>query len=107
MVIILQYTKEWINKVNRGGLFPLNNHQTFLLFTEIEKNTRTVLARHMNKKCTTHEDVIKNVEEIEEVQFHWTLISQSVEKKEDADWLLREIVKLYVTIRGFAMAASW
>ncbi len=30
-----------------------------------------------------------------------------MEKKEDADWLLREIVKLFVTIRGFAMAASW
>ncbi len=27
----LEYTKEWMSRVNRGGLFPLND-QTFLLF---------------------------------------------------------------------------
>ena len=35
-VDFLEYTKEWIGKVNRGGLFPLNN-QTFTLFVGIEK----------------------------------------------------------------------
>ncbi len=39
----LEYTKEWMSRVNRGGLFPLNN-QTFLLFSEIERTARTLLA---------------------------------------------------------------
>ncbi len=89
----LEYTKEWISKVDRGGLFPLNN-QTFLLSSEVEKTTRTLLAsRILNKRSITQDDVN---EKIEEVQFHWTLISHCIDKNEDAYWLLHELVKLYV-----------
>lgn len=103
----LEYTKEWISKVNRGGLFPLNN-QTFLLFSEVEKTTRTLLAsRILNKRSITQDDVIEKIEKNEEVQFHWTLISHCIDKNEDANWLLHELVKLYVTIRGFSMVAMW
>ena len=31
----LDYTREWLSKVNRKGLFPLND-ETFRLFIEIE-----------------------------------------------------------------------
>ena len=43
----------------------------------------------------------------EDVQFHWALINQDIDKPEDAEVLLIEIVKLWVTIRGFSLAASW
>ena len=102
----LQYTREWISKVNRGGLFPLND-QTFLQFTEIEKSTRTFLASHIVNRKSTLEDIIKKIEGNKDVQFHWTLILQSIHTKEEADWLLQEIVKLYMSIRGFSMAAMW
>lgn len=105
---VLEYTKEWMAKVNRGGLFPLNN-QAFTLFVEIEKQTRVLLTSHMLKK--TSEDlkdgVISKVVDSDGVQFHWTLLCQCIEKEEDVVWLLAEIVKLYVTIRGFSIAAMW
>ena len=41
---ILEYTKEWVEKVNRGGLFPLNN--TFLFFVSIERRVRNNLSRN-------------------------------------------------------------
>ena len=106
----LDYTEEWLSKVNRGGLFPLND-ATFALFTEIEKQTHHLLLSHMLKTSLgqedLQEDVIKNIADNNDVQFQWALISQCIEKEEDACWLLNEIVKLYMTIRGFSVAAMW
>ena len=42
----LDYTKEMISKVDRGGLFPLND-ATFALFTAIEKQTCDLLPSHI------------------------------------------------------------
>lgn len=67
----LDYTKEWISKVNRGGLFPVND-ATFLLFTEIEKQTRRLLPNHMQKKCPSNKDlrdIADKISENEDVQF--------------------------------------
>ena len=41
------------------------------------------------------------------VQFHWMLVSQDIDNMEHSEGLLREIVNLWVTIRGFSLAASW
>ena len=35
------------------------------------------------------------------------MISQCIDCEKDASWLLNKIVKLYVTIRGFSIAAMW
>ena len=45
---LLQYTKEWIKKVNRGRLFSLNN-KTFLLFVNFEKQDKKLLSTHVVK----------------------------------------------------------
>ena len=104
-----EYTKEWITKVNRGGLFPLNDG-TFQLFIEIEKRVQELLPSVM-KKPQSQEDRLKDVRENilsdENVQWQWTLISQTINSEENASWLLGEIVKLYITIRGFSIVALW
>lgn len=46
----LEYTKKWIGKVNRGGLFPLNNI-TYQFLVEVEKQVRIVLPRHVTKSA--------------------------------------------------------
>ena len=51
--------------------------------------------------------VIKQVLEDEDVQFNWTLISQDLDSYEEAQELLYEIVRLWVTIRGFSIATMW
>ncbi len=43
---ILSYTSKWLDQVNRGGLFPLNDN-SFSLFIAIEKIAKTVLHRHI------------------------------------------------------------
>ena len=42
----LEYTREWIGKVNRGGLFPLNSG-AYTLFIEIEKEVCATPAAYM------------------------------------------------------------
>ena len=106
---VLLYTRKWLDQVNRGGLFPLND-STFTFFVAVEKQVRNLLPRHVirpSDKAAFKTTVIDKVVQEEDVQFHWALISQDIDKPEDAEALLVEIVKLWVTIRGFSLAASW
>lgn len=105
----LEYTKKWMSIVNRGGLFPLNN-MSYQFFIEIEKQVKTILPRHVIKSGSIDvfkQEVIKKVADNEDVQWHWTLISQCIDSEEDAVELLHEIVFLWVTLRGFSLAATW
>ena len=49
--------------------------------------------------------VIQKIMDSEEVQWNWTLISQCIILADDSTELLREIVTLWVTIRGFSIVA--
>ena len=107
---ILTYTRKWFDQVNRGGLFPINDN-TFSFFVEIEKCVRTVLPKHMvhgeADKASFKKSVLDVIVKNENVQFYWTLLSQDIESPENSEALLTEIIHLWVTIRGFSMAASW
>ena len=98
---LLTYTRKWFDQVNRGGLFPLNDN-TFTLFIEIEKCVRGDSHKASFKKL-----VLDVIDKNENIQFYWTLLLQDINKPEDSESLLTEIVHKWVTIRGFSMAASW
>ena len=104
----LSYTKSWFYKVNRGGLFPLND-ETFMFFIEIEKMVRVLLHRHITESDSRKdvEYVIKEILKSDDVQFHWALIALNIESDEEMQELLHEIVRMWVTIRGFSVAAVW
>lgn len=107
---VLTYTRKWFDQVNRGGLFPINDN-TFSFFVEIEKCVRAVLPKHMvrgeSDKALFKTSVLDVIISNENIQFYWTLLSQDIEKPENSEALLTEIVHLWVTIRGFSMAATW
>ncbi len=50
--------------------------------------------------------IINIITEDSDVQFYWTLISQDIDEEEDAMNLLKELVTMWTTIRGFSMAAT-
>ena len=107
---VFSYTKRWLDQVNRGGLFPLND-ETFHLFIEVEKCVLAYLSKYLTTskldkdcfKADVHDKIIQN----EDIQFYWALLSQDIDCPNDAQTLLSEIIRLWVTIRGFSMAASW
>lgn len=107
---VLVYTRNWMEKVNRGGLYPLND-DAFSLFAYIEKCVRDLLPRHLLKSDSDKESFQQNVHlkvlQDDNVVFHWTLLSQDITSPEDSEILLKEIIKLWITIRGYAIAATW
>ena len=78
----LEYTKKWINEVNRGGLFSLNNI-IYQFFIVIEKQVQTILPSHVVKSTEStdvfKQKVIKKISDDEDVQWHWTVISQCID----------------------------
>ncbi len=106
---LLDYTKRWLELVNRGGLFPLSD-EAFRFFVEIEICVRTYLPQQLLKP-SSEVDFTENVHDKvfcdEDVQFHWTLLSQHIQDSESSDELLKEIIKLWITIRGFSITGYW
>ena len=54
-------------------------------------------------KRNAHDVIVAN----DRVQFHLSILSQDVDDPEHSQELLLEIIKLWVTVRGFSIAASW
>ena len=107
----LQYTKLWIDTINRGGLYRVNN-DAYMLFRAMELATRRVLSVvRINKdpsikiKHEIHHAIMNDPS----VAAHWcSLLSKSEDLQfEDSDSLLEEISDKWVTIRGHSFASSW
>ena len=105
----LEYTREWSSKVNRGGLFEIND-TSFTVFREIELCIRDKLSSTLASFTAhpgTKDQLVKEAFEDSDVQFYWSLLSTDIEDLSDADELLKEIVELWLTIRGFSIAGQW
>lgn len=50
---------------------------------------------------------MKLVCEDEDVQFYWSMLSLDIDTEQNAALLLKEIVELWLTIRGFSIAGQW
>ena len=88
---ILDYTRQWMARINRGGLFPLND-LTHCFFIAIEAMVQVELAKSVLPSENSN---------LSESQQEWVL------KDCDVQYVgMIEIVKLWVTIRGFSLAAS-
>ena len=73
---VLSYTRRWLDQVNRGGPFPLND-STFTFFAAVEKQVRSRLPQHAIKPSSKEKfktTVIDGVVQDEDVQFHWSLL---------------------------------
>ena len=65
-----QYTTEWLDIINRGGLFPLND-ESFRFFYTVEGIVRTVLPRVVigTSEDLTRKTVVDAVKQDENVLF--------------------------------------
>lgn len=106
---LISYTRMWKSKINRGGLFPLND-STFLFFLSVEKLVKVLLPQHMAKFGSgesLQKSVITKIAVNEEVKWRWGLLSNCIDCESDSKELLEELIKLWVTIRGFSVTAMW
>ena len=107
------YTKRWTSIVNRGGLFE-TNEQSFLLFREIELVLQSTLestlldsARATIDCDNRKEKILCEITSDEDVLFHWSLSAVCITNEDESMELLKDIVQLWLTIRGFSLAKEW
>ena len=98
-------TEMWLNMIDRGGLWHVND-QTYSLFAVMEEELRRFFCHkkdghHKQAKSDINESILKS----EDLLFEWCIISAEADNNIASD-VLRRIVELYTTIRGFAFAKS-
>ena len=94
----LKFTKLWITKVNRGGLFCVQD-KVYIMFLVMEQLVR----EHLSTQGMNREEVVKHIEEDEQVQLYWSAMA-TPDAFDQA--LLRQAIQLWVTIRGFSYASA-
>lgn len=106
---LLAYTREWVDQTNRGGLFDISDAGYFL-FVVIEVAMRDKLLDRLTPSSQTpdsKEGIIRFVTSDSDVLFHWEMLSVDIENAQNSAELLEEIVKLWLTIRGFSISRAW
>ena len=99
--------EEWTDLIDRGGLWHVkeNTHSFFLSLEEEICVLLSSLLTEENRK----EKIIEKLCNSEDIQFYWLIVSADFDE-EDQDVhseLLKRVVELFVTIRGFSYASAW
>lgn len=105
----LEYTKKWIELVNRGKLFEIND-ECFKFFCDLESKVTSYLRDIFASGGQVHKDkkeVISSIAEDTDVQFSWLLLCLELDDEQLSNELLEYVVELWLTIRGFSMASAW
>ena len=99
-------TKDWINAVDRGGLWHVND-QTYSIFYALEDLVRKHFTRFAVRRLTdgSKQSLITTLESDEDILFQWCMLTASTDDN-NASVLLHRIIELYVTTRGFSFASS-
>ena len=91
-----EYTKTWIDIVNRGGLFCVNDKT----FQTVELKTQSVLPQHLKNLSASKEELYSQIVDDEDVKFQWSMMSLDFQDEDHSMELLKTIV-------GEWCEASW
>ena len=106
-ISFLDYTKEWIKLVNRGGLFQIND-EVFCFFVEIEMKLRRHLpGLFKSNSAIKKNEIVADIVHNEDVLYNWTAVTSDLDDEALSKELLKHIIELYITIRGFSAAGAW
>ena len=97
-------TETWMNMVDRGGLWHINN-QTYSIFVFIEELRRFFTCDPCRQRDGIKVLLWRQYFKANDLCFEWGLIAFEVDS-DIAMLVLRKTVELYVTVRGFAFAKS-
>ena len=104
---LLDYTRNWVLQINRGGLFEIND-MTYSLFQEIEMKVRRHLLLQFHKVTADQRgSIISTIASDETIQFFWTILSVDIPDEKEAMDVLELIIGMWLNIRGFSLAGIW
>ena len=64
-------------------------------------------TQHHINDVQVKDDIFHSVLQAENVQLYWSILSADICKQEHCDELLREIVDMWIAIRGHSIAGAW
>lgn len=99
-----QFTKVWVEKVNRGGLILVSDC-VYEVFHSMEQVLRQFLIDIPEQQKLEKDKVIQVIQEDNEIQFQWSIVTSDIDAK-TAEEVLLEVIKLWVTIRGHSYASA-
>ena len=100
-----EYTKTWIDMVNRGGLFCVNERTFLFFFQSMELKTQSVLPQHLNNLSVSKKELYSQIVDDEDVKFQWSMMSLDIQDEDHSMELLKTIVEEWVKLRGFAVTS--
>ena len=106
---LLDYTKKWVDIVNRGGLF-VPNDQFYMLIRTIELVARSVLnTRTLLKYCgeNLRDVLMKKLEASEEVDKNWCTLTYKISNKDLVSKIKRKLLLKWVNLRSVAFVYGW
>ena len=100
----IEFTKIWIEKVNRGGLFLVSDC-VYEMFHAMEQVLRQFLSRIPEKSHLDKEKAISAMIEDNEIQFHFSVLSCDIDT-ETSQRVLEDMIRLWITTRGNSYASA-
>ena len=100
-------TEEWVNLVNRGGLWRINEdmYTTFVIMEEIVQPFFSKESAHKLDDATRKE-IVEKILNNEDLLFQWCFVIGTTVNTELSLVLLQHIAELFLVIRGNAFATS-
>ena len=84
------------------------NDEAFSFFTELEMKLRHHLINIFNENAELRkESIIDSLMADEDILFSWIFVLGEVYEPDESIELLREVIELWLTIRGFSAAGAW
>ena len=99
-------TGDWTKRVDRGGLFKLTD-RAYMLFLAVEIKVRSLLAEQLVSSDGEKAVFENTVMDDSAVRRSWDDASVEITDELLAVSLLREIVSLWITMRGFSTTSTW
>ena len=100
----IEFTKMWVEKVNRGGLFLVSDC-VYELFHAMEQVLRQYLSRIPENTRLDKEKAISAMMEDNEIQFYFSVLSCDIDT-ETSQRVLEDMIRLWITTRGNSYASA-
>ena len=94
----------WLKMIDRGGLWHIND-KVYAVFTIMEEHIRYYYSTTHDELESSKQLLVDELLKNDDLLFEWLFCSSQMDN-ETGMLLLKYIVELYVTVRGFAFASS-
>lgn len=106
---IYSYTEKWVNHVNRGGLYRVND-QFYLFVKEIELKVRSVLNNNLLVNYC-NEDLRKvlteKLSESQDIDLKWTELTRQISNLHLKQKMLKQIFRKWINVRTYHFVRTW